>query len=275
MATMKAEATARDFRWSTRNGGLFASFLKAYSSSLRSRVFKMLRGDKFLLSSDDLDEKRIRSFSAAFEICAGLSPSFATRWRNHHRDLTFGLASLIMGTKFRRCTAAVFFEFFRQFPGDAHLCLGSDFNKDVEGFQQAMRRLKVDACFTTRDGAFQLRAAPAALHGQKSSKKEGISWKSGANERGKNGTRPGQDIYGEPALPTSTDETESRIRYSWHAGICHKRDGFAAGDFLDQRRRAGGFIVLMQAEHRLLDVMVEQEHGRMTRILSRNEIGFP
>ena len=33
--------------------------------------------------------------------------------------------------------------------------------------------------------------------------------------------------------------------------------------------------MLMQAEHRLLDVMVEQEHGRMTRILSRNEIRFP
>ena len=179
-----------------------------------------------------------------------------------------------MVAKFRRGAAAIFFEFFRQFPGDAHLCLGSDFNKDVEGFQQAMRRLKVDACFTTRDGAFQLRAAPAALHGQKSSKKEGISWKSGANERGKNGTGPGQDIYGESALPTSTDETESRIRYSWHAGICHKRDGFAAGDFLDQRRRAGGFIVLMQAEHRLLDVMLEQEHGRMTRVLGRDEIGF-
>ena len=33
--------------------------------------------------------------------------------------------------------------------------------------------------------------------------------------------------------------------------------------------------MLMQAEHRLLDVMVEQEHAGMTRILSRNEIGFP
>jgi hypothetical protein len=137
-----------------------------------------------------------------------------------------------------------------------------------------MWRLKVDACFATRDRAFQLRAAPAALHGQESSKKEGVSWKSGTNERGKNGTGTGQDIYGEPALATGTDETEARIRYSWHAGICHERDGFAAGDFLDQRRRAGGFIVLMQAEHRLLDVMVEQEHGRMTRILGRDEIGF-
>ena len=43
MATMEAEATARDFRWSTRNGGLFASFLKAYPL-LRSRGFQNVAG---------------------------------------------------------------------------------------------------------------------------------------------------------------------------------------------------------------------------------------
>jgi hypothetical protein len=80
-----------------------------------------------------------------------------------------------MGTKFRRCTAAVFFKFFRQFPGDAHLCLGSDFNKDVEGFQQAMRRLKVDACFATRCGAFSSSGAGRSSWAE-IRQKEGISW---------------------------------------------------------------------------------------------------
>ena len=96
-----------------------------------------------------------------------------------------------MRTEFRRGAAAVFFEFFRQFPGDAYDCAGSDLNEDVEGFEQAMRRLKIDAGFATRNGAFKLRAAPAALHGQKSSKEEGVTWKSRADERGKDGTWTG------------------------------------------------------------------------------------
>ena len=123
--------------------------------------------------------------------------------------------------------------------------------------------------------AFELRAAPAALHREKSAEKEGVGWKSRADERGKNGAWSGQDSNRESSLATCSDEAKTRIGYSRHACICDKCDGFAAGDFLDQPRRAGGLIVLMQAEHRLLDIMVEQEHRRMARILSRDEIGFP
>ncbi len=229
---------------------------------------------KLSVITHTLYKTRIRSFMTfAFVARQRLSQSFVPR-ENNQCNLTFGLAGCVIGEELDRASAPVFLKLLCQFSGHADTSCGGNLGEHRESLDQPVRRFEVDARFGAGDAAFQLGPPPSALHREKSTKEESVRGKSRPDKRGKNRARTGKDTDREPLLATRADEAKARIRYSWRACICDKCDGFAFRDLLNQRRRANGFIMLMQAEQRLLNTMVQQEDRRMSRILSCDEVGF-
>lgn len=193
---------------------------------------------------------------------------------DHKRNFALRPPAGVVNTKFRRSSATIFLELLRQLPRDTNIGLGSDFGKNVERFQKAMRGLEVYTGLGPRYGSLQFRAAATALYGNEPAKVKGVGGKSRTDECCENGAWPGQNTDVKPALSTSPNQAESGIRYSRHAGICYQHNGLSGGNFFYQLGRAGFFIVLVQADHRFLDIVMKQENGRMTRILCRNQIRF-
>jgi hypothetical protein len=229
---------------------------------------------KLSLITHTLYKTRFRSFMAfEFGLRKGLSKSVAPR-ENNQCNLTFGLAGCIIGEKLDRVPAPVFLELLCQFSSHADTGCGSNLGEHRESLEQPVRRFEVDARFGAGDAAFQLGPPPPALHREKSTKEESVRGKSRPYKRGKNRARTGEDTDRESLLPTRADEANARIRYSWRPCICNKCDGFTFRDLLNQGGRANSFVMLMQAEQRLLDTMVQQEDQRMSRILSCDEVGF-
>ena len=66
----------------------------------------------------------------------------------------------------------------------------------------------------------------------------------------------------------------SGVAHPRHARIAHHRDVVALLQVHDQLSRAGQFVVLVVADHRLLDTVVVKQLHAMTRVLAGDEVHF-
>ena len=238
----------------------------------RCVILKGVQWTAWFVTRADID--RVYFPLAAFGIWVVFMSACARHARDHERNLTLRWAALIVRTKLGWSSAAIFFESLGQLPGYTDICFGSYLSENLQRLHQAIRRLKVDARFRTQDSAFELSATAAAFHRNESAKVKGVGRKARAHQRRDNRTWSGEDIHAKPALTTSANETKAWIGYSRHSSIRDQGNRLACGNLFDQVNRASLLVVLVQTDHRLLDIVMKEKNCRATRVFGSDQIRF-
>jgi hypothetical protein len=87
------------------------------------------------------------------------------------------------------------------------------------------------------------------------------------------GTRDRHDRY--LSISGRLDETSPGIGNCRCASVRHERDAFASSQPLEETRCLANFVVLTQADDRLMHVVVGEELGRAPGVLGGDEVRFP
>src|SRR5690606_18672342 len=97
-------------------------------------------------------------------------------------------------------------------------------------------------------------------------------WYSAHRERGDDSTRARDGSDPQAGLARQSDERGTWVGDCWRAGIADERHRLSCRDAGDKTRRLAMLVVFVQADERLLDLVVRQEAAGPPRVFGRDEV---
>jgi hypothetical protein len=147
------------------------------------------------------------------------------------------------------------------------------FVEDVEGADDAMGGLEIDAGFGALRSAEELSGAASAFDREKAAVVKAVAWKARADEGGEDGGGAGKNGEWEAVGDAGTDEAMAGVGDARHAGIGNEGDVDSAGEAGDEIVNACGFVVLVEANEGFFDAEVLEEKSAVAGVLCGDEVG--
>ncbi len=187
-------------------------------------------------------------------------------------DFAFGGVGEVVGGEGAGGAAAVFFEFFGEFAGDADEAVWGDAVEEGEGGVEAVGGFEEDAGFVGVEGGGEDALALAAFDGEEAAEVEGVGGEAAADEGGEDGAGAGEDFDGDGGGVAGGDEALTWVGDAGHAGVGDVGDAFAEGEFAEELGAAHGFVVLVEADEGFADVEVGEEGAGVAGVFAGDEV---